>query len=258
MTPTPLTREVTATQASSRTRMTQTHGTTVIAMRGVGVWHRVSARFVAAWRWVRGVVRPGGWLALAVATVGFGVGIRFGIAELIAAGILAWVLLLLALPFLLRARPYEVDFDLAHDRVVAGSSAHAQITVRTDASPVALPGTIDIPVGTGIIDIPVPLLRRGTAHTEAVEIPAPRRGVVPIGPISSVRGDPLGLLRREATWAQIRTLHIHPRTTAIPPTSAGFIRDLDGRSREVAAQLTDLELSGRIKRHPGGLISLAS
>ncbi len=37
-----------------------------------------------------------------------------------------------------------------------------------------------------------------------------------------------------------------------------LIRDLDGRSREVAAQLTDLELSGRIKRHPGGLISLAS
>lgn len=239
-TPSPLTREVTATQASSRTRMTQTHGTTVIAMRGVGVWHRVSARATGAWRWVRSVVRPGGWLALTVATLGLGVGIRFGIAELIAAGVLTGVLLLLALPFLLRARPYAVDFDLTHDRVVAGSSAHARITVRNDTSPVVLPGTIDIPVGAGIIDIAVPLLRNGTAHTEAVEIPAPRRGVVPIGPISSVRGDPLGLLRREATWAQTRTLYIHPRTIGIPPTSAGFIRDLDGRPSPV---LVDSDIS---------------
>ncbi|WP_323763628.1 DNA-processing protein DprA [Marinovum sp.] len=37
-----------------------------------------------------------------------------------------------------------------------------------------------------------------------------------------------------------------------------LIRDLEGASPEVAAQLTDLELSGRIRRHPGGLISLAS
>ncbi len=239
-TPSPLTREVTATQASSRTRMTQTHGTTVIAMRGVGVWHRLTAHVVSAWRWLRGVVRPGGWLALIVATVALGIGVSLGIAELIAAGTLAGVLLLLALPFLLRARPYTVDFTLAHDRVVAGSSAHAQITVRNETSPVVLPGTIDIPVGTGIIDIAVPLLRAGTSHVEAVEIPAPRRGVVSIGPISSVRGDPLGLLRREATWSQTRTLYIHPRTTAIPPTSAGFIRDLDGRPSSV---LVDSDIS---------------
>lgn len=238
--PSTLTREATSTQASGRTRMTQTRGTTVIAMRGVSVWHRISHRVVQAWHRVRGVVRPGGWLALIAATVGLGVGIRFGIAELVAAGVLAGVLLLLALPFLLRARPYEVDFELAHDRVVAGSSARARITVRNDAVAVALPGTVDIPVGAGLIDIAVPLLRRGTSHEEAVEIPAPRRGVVTIGPISSVRGDPLGLLRREATWAQTHTLYIHPRTTSIPPTSAGFIRDLDGRPSPV---LVDADIS---------------
>ncbi len=37
-----------------------------------------------------------------------------------------------------------------------------------------------------------------------------------------------------------------------------LIRDLRGASPSVAAELTDLELSGRITRHPGGLISLAS
>jgi len=154
--PSTLTREATSTQASGRTRMTQTRGTTVIAMRGVSVWHRISQRMVQAWHRVRGVVRPGGWLALIAATVGLGVGIRFGIAELVAAGVLAGVLLLLALPFLLRARPYEVDFELAHDRVVAGSSARARITVRNDAVAVALPGTVDIPVGAGISTVAPP------------------------------------------------------------------------------------------------------
>ncbi|MGY3437694.1 MULTISPECIES: DNA-processing protein DprA [unclassified Marinovum] len=56
------------------------------------------------------------------------------------------------------------------------------------------------------------------------------------------------------------TLHtqILSRLGPSPLAEDQLIRDLDGASRDVAAQLTDLELSGQITRHPGGLISLAS
>jgi uncharacterized protein (DUF58 family) len=43
-----------------------------------------------------------------------------------------------------------------------------------------------------------------------------------------VRGDPLGILTREATWEDTHTLYVHPVTTALRSTAAGFIRDLEG------------------------------
>lgn len=48
------------------------------------------------------------------------------------------------------------------------------------------------------------------------------------------------------------------RLAPSPVAEDQLIRDLNGASGDVAAQLTDLELSGKITRHPGGLISLAS
>lgn len=48
------------------------------------------------------------------------------------------------------------------------------------------------------------------------------------------------------------------RLAPSPVAEDQLIRDLQGNTRDVAAQLTDLELSGKITRHPGGLISLAS
>lgn len=48
------------------------------------------------------------------------------------------------------------------------------------------------------------------------------------------------------------------RLAPSPVAEDQLIRDLKGITRDVAAQLTDLELTGKITRHPGGLISLAS
>jgi uncharacterized protein (DUF58 family) len=43
-----------------------------------------------------------------------------------------------------------------------------------------------------------------------------------------VRGDPVGLFRKELVWAERIELVVHPRTIPIPSTSTGFIRDLEG------------------------------
>jgi len=193
---------------------------------------RLGRRFESATRGVWGllaaVVTPAGWLAVAWAILGVTVGLGWGWSEFLIGGFIAVILLIIAVPFLLGKESYEVDFGLGHDAVVAGQDAEGEIVVRNPQARVALPGRIDIPVGQGLIDFHVPMLRRGHEHREKIVIPAARRGVVDVGPATTSRSDPLRLLNREFHWADVSTLFIHPVTIAIPSTSMGFIRDLEG------------------------------
>ena len=181
-----------------------------------------------AWVAVKAAVTPAGWLVLLWAVLGLVVGLGLGWGEFLIGAAVAIILLLLATPFLLGREAYEVDFTLEHDAVVAGQEALGDIVVRSGRSRIALPGRIDIPVGTGLVDFHVPLLRRGHEHKERVVIPARRRGILNVGPATTTRTDPLHLLQREFRWADVRTLYIHPVTIAVPSTSMGFIRDLEG------------------------------
>ena len=179
------------------------------------------------WTTLASLVTAAGWLVVLWAVVGLALGLLLGWGEfLIGAGV-ALVLLLLASPFMLGREAYEVDFSLEHDAVVAGDDAQGEIVVRSPRARFALPGRIDIPVGDGLIDFHVPMLRRGAVHKERIVIPARRRGIVDVGPATTTRTDPLRLVQREFKWADVRTLYIHPVTIAIPSTSAGFVRDLE-------------------------------
>ena len=197
----------------------------VVLLRAV---RRVRGWLARAWRAVNAAVTPAGWFVGLWAVGGLAVGVGLGWAEFLIGGAVAAVLLLLALPTLIGAETYEVDFSLEHDAVVAGGDAHGEIVVRSPRARLALAGRIDIPVGDALIDFHVPLLRRGHEHRERIVIPARRRGIVNVGPAGTVRTDPLHLVQRESTWADVRTLYIHPVTVAIPSTSLGFIKDLEG------------------------------
>jgi uncharacterized protein (DUF58 family) len=186
------------------------------------------ARLASAWATLASVVTPAGWLVGLWAVLGLAVGLVLGWGEFLIGAAVALVLVVLATPFLLGKEAYEVEFSLEHDAVVAGHTAHGEIVVRSPKARLALPGRIDIPVGDGLVDFHVPLLRRGHQHTERIVIPARRRGVVDVGPATTTRSDPLNLLHREFHWADVKTLYIHPVTIALPSTSRGFIRDLEG------------------------------
>jgi uncharacterized protein (DUF58 family) len=73
-----------------------------------------------------------------------------------------------------------------------------------------------------------------------VTISALRRGVIRVGPVTSVRTDPLGLLKRELAWAEVNELFVHPMTVSIPSSSAGFIKDLEGNP---SAEIVDSDIS---------------
>ena len=201
----------------------------------LGLWVLGTTRMAAdalagLWDRARAIITPAGWLVIAWTLVGLVLGLAFGWGEALIGALVAAVLLLLAMPFLVGREAYEVDFQLSHDAVVAGNDAEGEIVVRNTQARLALPGRVDVPVGAGLVDFHVPLLRRGSQHRESIIIPAARRGVIDVGPATTSRTDPLKLLQREFHWADVKTLYIHPVTIAIPSTSRGFIRDLEGRA----------------------------
>ncbi|MDJ1113301.1 DUF58 domain-containing protein [Microbacterium dauci] len=223
-----LTRTATST-GFARTRYGDTaRSTTVLAVRGVQTWRRVRAVAERTGRWIVETVTPAGWIALGVAVAGLGLGLGFGLLEFAVAGAAATVLLVCSVPFLFSARAYDVRLLLEHDRVVAGTPVEGELVVTNVGRSTALPGRVDVPVGDGLVDVHVPLLRPTHEIREPVVIPTMRRGVLTIGPARTVRGDPLGILTREATWEDTHTLYIHPMTTALRSTAAGFVRDLEG------------------------------
>lgn len=239
-----MTSEITGTGTHTHTRTrfvtTKRSGFVRAVLAAVGGLERAGRWLSAVRVEISRTVTPAGWVAVVVALVGTVVGFVFGWSEWIAGGLVAAVLLVLSLPFLFGARSYDVDVDLDADHVVAGGSVPTVLKIRNHTTRIALPGRLDLPVGDGIIEIPVPLLRGGHEHVNPVEIPTPKRGIITVGPATAVRSDPVGLLRREHEWEDVHDVYVHPRTTAVPSTSAGLIRDLEGNP---TSRLVDADMS---------------
>ncbi|WP_375385801.1 DUF58 domain-containing protein [uncultured Microbacterium sp.] len=203
-------------------------------------WRAARAATARAARWMVGTVRPAGGLVVLAATVGLALGFAFGWVEWLIAGVIAAALLVMSAPFLFGSRAYEVDLVLARDRIVAGHAVAAEVVVRNQGRSITLPGRIDVPIGAGLVELGVPLLRPGHTIAQALDIPSLPRGIVTVGPATTVRSDPIGILRREHAFDDVHELYVHPRTVALPSTSAGLIRDLDGSPTR---RLVDADMS---------------
>lgn len=237
-----LTRTSAGSLTGERTEVTAVRGRALIgaAVRASRAWTQTRAAVLTAFAWCRRTVRPAGALAVLTASLGLTAGLAFGWVEAIVAGVAAAALIVLSIPFLFQARTYEVDLALGHERIVAGAGVRATVVVRNAGRRVALPGRIDVPVGAGLVEFGVPLLRTGAQSPQLLELPPQPRGIVRIGPASTVRSDPIGLLRREHAFDDAHDLYVHPRTVPVPSSSAGLIRDLDGRPTK---RLVDADMS---------------
>ncbi len=220
----------TSTSTVTRTRYSTTRSGSFVEAavwwNRLGRWLRRAA--VDAAHFVSTTLTPAGWVVVAAATAGLMVGIIFSWVELVIVGIAAAVLIVLSVPFLLGAGAYRIDLHLTDERVVAGTEVHGAVRVVNDGRRTALPGRLDVPVGPGLVEVEVPLLRPAAEFREELIVPALRRGIIAVGPATSVRGDPLGILRRARASAEVTDLFVHPQTVSVPSTSAGFIRDLEG------------------------------
>ena len=182
---------------------------------------RAARRFAA-------VVTPLGWVMLAIVPVALVAGYVLGWVELVVVGWAGLVLGVIAVVYLIGRSPFEVSLDLPHRRVVVGDPARGAVTLHNPTGRRVLGVTVEIPVGVGLAELAMPSLRAGASFTNEFAIPTLRRGVIPVGPVRTVRADPIGLVRRELIWTQTQDLVVHPRTVGVPSTSTGLIRDLEG------------------------------
>lgn len=174
------------------------------------------------------VVTPLGRGVILAALVVTLLGWRLGWAEFVAAGVVLALAMLAAGGFVLGRPDYQVRVDLASLRVVVGDRATGGITVRGGGSRSIAPALIELPVGAAVAAFFVPRLDPGEEHDESFTIPTQRRAVLSLGPVRSVRRDPLELLRRQVSWTEPQEIFVHPRTIRLDNSSTGFIRDLEG------------------------------
>ncbi len=187
-------------------------------------------------RVVGSVVTPLGWTIAALVLIGFAVGYGLGWLEFVGVAWAGLVLFVVALLFLLRNTPLEIRVAMPHTRVVVGDRAPGQVIVRNPTGHRLLGTTVEVPVGRGLAEFPVPSLRAGRTYEEVFVVPTSVRGVLEVGPVRTVKGDPIGLLRRESGAAEALRLFVHPRTIPVPSMSTGFVRDLEGSpTRDLSA-----------------------
>ena len=178
---------------------------------------------------VAAVVTPLGWTVVLLVPLTLGFGYGLGWIELIVVGFAGLAMLVIATLYLIGRSPVSIALTVEHSRVVVGEPAAGQLVATNPGRRRALGVTVEVPVGLGLAELVLPGLARGASVQRQFPIPTGRRGVVPVGPVRTVRADPVGLVRRELIWADVAELFVHPRTIGIPSLSTGLIRDLEGK-----------------------------
>ncbi|MCU1545454.1 MAG: hypothetical protein JWP30_554 [Homoserinimonas sp.] len=190
---------------------------------------RVAGAVLTSWgKRIGSVVTPLGWVLALFVPLAFLFGYSFAWTELIAVGYAGVVLIAIASVYLVGRNAFTITLVLRHRRVVVGEPAEAVISLTNPSRHRVLGVKVEVPVGPGLAEIAMPSLASGATFDDTVSIPTGQRGVMRVGPIRTVRADPIGLVRRELVWTDASELVVHPRTIAIPSTSTGLIRDLEG------------------------------
>jgi hypothetical protein len=184
------------------------------------------AKLLSAARVVSGL----GWTMLAVAIASTFVGAWLGWREFSYLAAVLFFLLIASALFAIGRTRLDVEFEVAPQRIVVDDSAAARFAVTNAAKVPVLPLGLEFGVGDAVARFTLPPLAPGGRHEDLVVIPGRRRSVVTLGPVTTQRGDPFGVVRREVRWTQPVELFIHPRTVPLEPLGSGLLRDLEGRT----------------------------
>lgn len=175
---------------------------------------------------------PLGW---GTTLVGAGAALAGSLASWVEAAVLGFTclsLVALSLLWSLGRAGHAVTLRLANTRVTVGEKALGALTVTNPTSRRLRATMVELCVGAGANSFLCPPLGRGESHEEVFAIATTRRGIVAVGPASTIRGDSLGLVRRVQTWSDATELYIHPRTVAMNASTVGFIRDIEGATTQ--------------------------
>lgn len=205
-----------------------------VGTRRVGDLLRGAGSMIAAARSV--TTRLGVWCAVG-GLVALTFGLCLGWGEFTTIGTVLTVLVGWSAVFLIGRPDVEVVLRLAEPRTSMGQPVAASVSARGGRLGRWSRTQVEVPIGAAVRELRI---RPGADGDEVLFVPADRRGVMRVGPVRTVRGDPIGLFRRDAVLTEVQELRVHTETIALPSNGAGFVRDLDG---EATRDLTSDDLS---------------
>lgn len=210
----------------------------------------LGARVLSRLRIMAAAIRPLAWVLMALAVGFWLLGQLAGWAEFTIAAVVMAIAVAVCALFLIGRTAYDVSLDLARTRVVVGERAVGALTLANRGTRAILPSRVVLPVGSGRGEFGIQRLAPGEEAEELFAIPTHRRGVVKVGPVSVVRGDPLGLFERAHRRDEPVDLFVHPRTVLFDGQSLGYLRDLEGLP---AADLSrdDVSFHALLEYQPG-------
>jgi len=201
------------------------------------------ARLLAwAWPWVGPILtklRPVGRALTVVTTLGWTVLVA-SVAAIVAGAAVGWLELLIAgttglltatlcILFTLSRARVSISLEPSERRFREGRSTTVDISVRNDGGARLSSMMLEVLVG----GVPTPFQMEnqpvGRPWTESFDVYGARRGVLQLGPATTIRSDPLGLLEKRNSDSEIVELYVHPEWIPLSPLGTGLLRDLEGR-----------------------------
>ncbi|MGN6302519.1 MAG: DUF58 domain-containing protein [Angustibacter sp.] len=196
--------------------------------------------------WVSGL----GWSVLALAVVALLVGRRLGWVELMVVAVACATLFVLCCLLVAGRTRLQVVAEVSPHRVSVGEAAGGRVLVTNHARRTLLPVVVELPIGVGAARFVLPTIAAGTTHEELFVVPTEHRGVIDVGPATTVQGDPFGLVRRTLAWTDVTQLFVHPRTVPLESLGSGLLRDLEGDTTEDLS-MSDLAFHALREYQPG-------
>ena len=179
-----------------------------------------------------GTITPLGRSVICLGLAGWGGAWFTGWEELAVAAATFLLAAIAAIGFTVGRNEFAVELTLEPQRVTVGKRASGQLLVTNTGGRRSLPASVELKVGSATPTFRVPTLADGEGHDELFSVPTNRRAVITVGPASTVRGDPIGLLRREQPWTETIDLFVHPRIAPLDRLGSGFLRDLEGQTTQ--------------------------
>lgn len=160
-----------------------------------------------------------GWLVSGGSVAMIAGGRLFGVLELFIIGAAAGALAVASLAIVLLSRlRLAVARVVTPPRVYAGSASRVELSIRNDGSRATPVLRLFDPVsGTRGADLLLSPLEPDVINRAAYRLPTDRRGVIEIGPLEVVVGDPFGLASSSTVAAPLTELTVYPRIDDIAP-----------------------------------------
>ncbi|MFC3897722.1 DUF58 domain-containing protein [Lentzea rhizosphaerae] len=171
------------------------------------------------WRLLESV-SPSGRVLAVTALAAWVLGAVLGWDELVLFGATGVVLLALACLLTFGNSQVRVRVDVARRRLQPDESTPCAVEVEHRGRVSLFAPEVELPIGRDRVEV--------LDHGREIEIAGHRRGVIAVGPATTVRGDPLGLVRRTVEMTDVVEVFVHPVTVPLEPLGTGLLRDLEG------------------------------